>query len=73
MVRPPSDFAQMDAQTIAQGCGAAAATHGRADSPESNLLGFTVANTPCAPSVKRANPASYVNANTPPMLFMHGT
>ncbi len=69
----PSDFAQMDAQTINQGCGAAAATHGRTDSPESNLLGCTVANAPCAAAIKRANPANYIGSNTPPLLLMHGT
>jgi acetyl esterase/lipase len=71
----PSDFAQMDAQAIAQGCGTGAATHGRSDSPESNLLGCTVNNPNCAAAIRRANPATYINTSTaqPPMLLMHGT
>jgi acetyl esterase/lipase len=69
----PSDFAQMDAQTINQGCSAAAATHGRSDSPESNLLGCTIANAPCAANIRRANPVNYISRNTPPLLLMHGT
>jgi acetyl esterase/lipase/uncharacterized protein (DUF2141 family) len=69
----PSDFSRMDAQALAQGCGAGAATHGNPDSPESALLGCTVSSPACAAAVARANPATYVNASTPPMLFMHGT
>jgi acetyl esterase/lipase len=69
----PSDFAKMDAQLLAQGCSANSATHGGRDSPESNLLGCTVSEPACASAILRANPATYVNAGTPPMLFMHGT
>jgi acetyl esterase/lipase len=69
----PSDFAQMDAQTLAQGCSASAATHGGRDSNESNLLGCTVSDPACAAKITSANPATYVNATSAPMLFMHGT
>jgi acetyl esterase/lipase len=68
----PSDFSQMDTQVIAQGCNPNAATHSGRDSPESKLVGCTVGDASCAPAVARANPATYVNANTPPMLLMHG-
>jgi acetyl esterase/lipase len=68
----PSDFSQMDTQVIAQGCNPNAATHSGRDSPESKLVGCTVGGASCAPAVMRANPATYVNANTPPMLLMHG-
>jgi acetyl esterase/lipase len=69
----PSDFAQMDAQTLAQGCGAAAATHGSSNSNESRLLGCTVSDPACSASVTSANPATHINATSAPMLFMHGT
>jgi acetyl esterase/lipase len=69
----PSDFAQMDAQTLAQGCSAAAATHGSSNSNESRLLGCTVSDPACSTSVTSANPATYINATSTPMLFMHGT
>jgi acetyl esterase/lipase len=69
----PSDFAQMDAQTLAQGCSASAASHGSSGSNESRLLGCTVSDPACAASVTSANPTTYINATTPPMLFMHGT
>jgi acetyl esterase/lipase len=69
----PSDFAQMDAQTLAQGCSASAATHGNSGSNESRLLGCTVSDPACAASVTSANPATYINATSAPMLFMHGT
>jgi acetyl esterase/lipase len=68
----PSDFSQMDTQVIAQGCNPNAATHSGRESPESKLVGCTVGDASCAPAVARANPATYVNANTPPMLLMHG-
>ncbi len=69
----PSDFAQMDAQTLAQGCSAAAATHGSSGSNESRLLGCTVNDPACSAAVISANPATYINATSAPMLFMHGT
>lgn len=69
----PSDFVQMDAQTLAQGCSAAAATHGGSNSNESRLLGCTVGDPACGGAITSANPATYINATTPPMLFMHGT
>jgi acetyl esterase/lipase len=68
----PSDFAQMDTQVIAQGCNPNAATHNGRDSPESKLVGCVVGDASCAPAVARANPATYISANTPPMLLMHG-
>jgi acetyl esterase/lipase len=68
----PSDFAQMDSQVIAQGCNPNAATHNNRDSPESKLVGCTVADASCAPAVARANPATHISANSPPILLMHG-
>jgi acetyl esterase/lipase len=69
----PSDFSQMDAQALAQGCGAGAATHGGNGSPESGLVGCTVSDPACANAVSGANPANFVQGLSVPMLFMHGS
>lgn len=68
----PSDFAQMDPQLLAQGCSAGSATHGRAGSAESDLVGCTVDDAACAAAVARASPVTYVGANTPPIYLLHG-
>jgi acetyl esterase/lipase len=70
----PSDFSQMDSQTIAQGCSANDATHNSPRSFESLLVGCTVgSNTPeCNAKIQSANPVNYVGANTPPIYVMHG-
>ncbi len=66
----PTDFLQMDAQAIAQECGAASATHNSINSPESLLMGFSIKNNPVA--VQLANPVYYVTADDPPMYLAHG-
>lgn len=67
----PTDIGQMDAQLLTQGC--TGATHGQAGSAESDFLGCTVNTAACAPAIKRANPITYVGANTPPLFMLHGT
>lgn len=71
----PTDFADMDAAILAPGslCPASRASHGRADSPESRLLGCAVADPACASRVAQANPITYVDASDPPLLVMHGS
>jgi acetyl esterase/lipase len=69
----PTDFSQMDAQVIAQGCGTGSATHNLPSSPESLLLGCTVSDPACANAIARANPLTYVSAKTPPIYIMHGS
>ena len=66
----PTDFLQMDAQTIAQGCGVNNATHNGASSPESNLMGYAIQTQPSL--VQLANPITYVTSNDPPMYIAHG-
>jgi acetyl esterase/lipase len=66
----PTDFLQMDAQTIAQGCGASAAIHNAANSFESNLMGYAIQTQPTL--VQVANPITYVTTNDPPMYIAHG-
>jgi acetyl esterase/lipase len=44
--------------------------HGKPDSPESKLLGGTVAEHP--DKAARANPITYVSKDTPPFLIAHG-
>jgi len=69
----PTDLGKMDSQLLAQGCSPGAATHGLANSPESQFLGCTVGDPSCAPTVAIANPITYVGPNTPPMYILHGT
>ncbi|MBL8551971.1 MAG: alpha/beta hydrolase [Hyphomonadaceae bacterium] len=69
----PIDFSQMDTQLLAQSCPPGSATHSSAASPESKLVGCTVAEASCAPSVRAANPVTYLGANSPPLLILHGT
>ncbi len=66
----PTDFLQMDAQTIAQGCNPANATHNGPNSPESSLMGFPIQTQPTL--VQATNPITYVTANDPPMYIAHG-
>jgi acetyl esterase/lipase len=66
----PTDFLQMDAQTIAQGCGTNNATHNLASSPESSLMGYPIQTQPTL--VQVANPITYVTSNDPPMYIAHG-
>jgi acetyl esterase/lipase len=64
----PTDFLQMDAQTV-QGC--ANAHHDAADSPESKLVGCTIQS--CPQKVAQANPITFVDAADPPHVLMHGS
>jgi acetyl esterase/lipase len=66
----PTDFLQMDAQTIAQGCGVGAAIHNAPNSFESNLMGYAIQTQPSL--VQVANPITYVTPNDPPMYIAHG-
>ncbi|MBI3650993.1 MAG: alpha/beta hydrolase [Acidobacteria bacterium] len=45
--------------------------HNAANSPESRLIGCTVQS--CPEKAERASPTSYVTADDPPFLLMHGT
>ncbi|MBX7097065.1 MAG: alpha/beta hydrolase [Myxococcaceae bacterium] len=63
----PTDFLQMDAQTVA---GCASQNHDAADSPESKLVGCQIQS--CPQKVAAANPITYVDPADPPMLLMHG-
>ena len=62
----PTDFLQMDAHRIDGG----GMVHDAPDSPESALMGFPIQTDPDA--VRRANPAAYVSASSPPIFICHG-
>ncbi len=62
----PTDFLQMDAHRLSDG-----QIHDAPDSPESQLMGFPLQSDPVA--VARANPAAYVNPQSPPIFITHGT
>lgn len=66
----PTDFAQMDAQAKAQGCGANDQTHSAANSPESAYLGSELAKVP--ELVKKANPITYIDSSDPTFLIQKG-
>ncbi|MEM7532725.1 MAG: alpha/beta hydrolase [Chloroflexota bacterium] len=61
----PTDFLQMDAQRLPDGM-----IHDYADSPESELIGGPIQDHP--EKVARANPITYVTADMPPFLIIHG-
>ena len=61
----PTDFLQMDAQRLPEGM-----IHDLADSPESELVGGAIQENP--EKVARANPITYVTADVPPFLIVHG-
>jgi acetyl esterase/lipase len=63
----------MDDQIRAQSCPADRGGHSQDGSAESLLLGCAVGDAACASSVARANPITYVGANTPPLYLLHGT
>ena len=67
----PTDFLAMDPQLRAAGCKASAQTHSAADSPESRYLGGRI--TAVALLVAQANPLTYANRATPPLLLQHGS
>jgi acetyl esterase/lipase len=61
----PTDFLQMDAHRPEGGM-----VHDAPDSSESALMGFPIQTDPDA--VRRANPAAYVSAASPPIFVCHG-
>jgi len=61
----PTDFLQMDAQRPPGGM-----IHDTPDSPESELVGGPIQEHP--EKVARANPITYVTADVPPFLIVHG-
>src|SRR4029453_11698699 len=61
----PTDFLQMDAQRLPEGM-----VHDAADSPESQLVGGPIQERRV--EVARANPVTYVTADAPPFLVVHG-
>jgi acetyl esterase/lipase len=67
----PSDFLQMDAQALAQGCGASDQTHNLANSPESLYLGAAIQTVPALAA--KSNPITYISATTPPFLLQKGS
>ena len=62
----PTDFLKINAQA---GAGSRL-DHDAADSPESRLIGGPVLDNP--EKAKRANPITYISADDPPFLIMHG-
>ncbi|MFH1086912.1 MAG: alpha/beta hydrolase, partial [Chloroflexota bacterium] len=63
----PTDFLQMDAHVLP----GSPKDHDDPDSPESQLVGGPIQANVAA--VQRANPLTYVTADAPPFLVMHGT
>jgi acetyl esterase/lipase len=61
----PTDFLQMDSQRLADG-----QIHDTPDSPESELIGGPIQEN--KEKVARANPITYVTADAPPFLIVHG-
>jgi acetyl esterase/lipase len=64
----PSDFLQMEAQDSADG----QLDHDAPDSPESRLIGGPVKDPANQQKATRANPITYITADDPPFLIMHG-
>jgi acetyl esterase/lipase len=62
----PTDFLQMDAHRLPGGM-----VHDTPDSPESQLVGGPIQDNP--EKVARANPITYVTADAPPFLIVHGS
>lgn len=62
----PTDFLQMNAQNLPGG----GLDHDSPASPESLLVGCAIQT--CPDKVAQANPMTYVDANDPPLLFLHG-
>lgn len=67
----PTDFLMMDRQLRAGPCGASAATHDAADSPESRYIGAPI--TQAQDKARAASPIHHVRAGLPPMLVEAGT
>jgi acetyl esterase/lipase len=64
----PTDFLQMDAQSVAINCGNGG--HDLANSAESMLMGFAIQTQPA--KVQLANPITYISNDDPPMYIAHG-
>jgi len=64
----PTDFLMMDEYLASNGLGPR--DHGEADSPESRLVGSTIALVP--ELVRLANPETYVSPFAPPFMLQHG-
>jgi len=64
----PTDFLMMD--TYLAQSGLVPRDHGKPDSPESRLLGATIADVP--DRVRFANPETYAHAGAPPFFLQHG-
>lgn len=67
----PTDFLLMDRQLRAGPCGASAATHDAADSPESRYVGAPI--TVAQDLARAASPIHHIRAGLPPMLIEAGT
>jgi acetyl esterase/lipase len=61
----PTDFLQMDAHRLPEG-----QVHDAPDSPESELIGGAIQEHP--DRVRAASPVTYVSADDPPFLIIHG-
>lgn len=61
----PTDFLQMDTQRLPDGM-----VHDTPDSPESELVGGPIQEN--QEKTARANPVTYVTADAPPFLVIHG-
>jgi acetyl esterase/lipase len=64
----PTNFLQMDAQSIIQGCGAGG--HDLVNSPESQLMGYAIQTQSAL--VAFANPITYITSDDPPIYIAHG-
>lgn len=62
----PTDFIQMNAQNLPTG----GLDHNSPASPESLLVGCAIQT--CPTQVAAASPLTYVDANDPPLMFLHG-
>ncbi len=65
----PTNFLLMDEELKATGNGMP--NHGKANSPESKVLGQKISEIPSI--VALANPETYITKDDPPFLIMHGT
>jgi acetyl esterase/lipase len=61
----PTDFLQMDAHRLPEG-----QVHDAPDSPESELIGGAIQEHP--DRVRAASPITYISADDPPFLIVHG-
>jgi len=64
----PTDFLQMDAESVANSC---TPFHDQPDSPESEYLGVPIQQHPALAA--EANPITYVTSSDPPFFIQQGT